>query len=75
MGGLYFGEPRGLEPDHGFNTMRYRTPEIERVAEVAFKLAQCRRKKLLSVDKAQRARSVAAVAIGGDAPGRASTPT
>jgi 3-isopropylmalate dehydrogenase len=51
MGGLYFGEPRGLEPDHGFNTMRYRTPEVERVAEVAFKLAQSRRKKLLSVDK------------------------
>jgi 3-isopropylmalate dehydrogenase len=52
MAGLYFGEPRGLEPDHGYNTMRYRTPEIERVAEVAFKLAQSRRKKLLSVDKA-----------------------
>ena len=52
MGGLYFGEPRGLEPDHGFNTMRYTTPEIERIADVAFRLAQGRRRRLTSVDKA-----------------------
>jgi 3-isopropylmalate dehydrogenase len=52
MGGLYFGEPRGLEPDHGYNTMRYTTPEIERIAEVAFRLARTRRQHVTSVDKA-----------------------
>jgi 3-isopropylmalate dehydrogenase len=32
--------------------MRYSAPEIERIARVAFDLAQMRRKRLLSVDKA-----------------------
>ena len=35
-----------------FNTMRYTTPEIERIAHVAFKSAQGRRKHVTSVDKA-----------------------
>jgi len=56
LGGLYFGEPRGFSDANGrrsgFNTMIYSTPEIERVAHVAFRLAQGRRKKLTSVDKA-----------------------
>jgi len=56
LGGLYFGQPRGYSDADGrrsgFNTMIYSTPEIERVAHVAFKLAQGRRKKLTSVDKA-----------------------
>ena len=56
LGGLYFGEPRG-ERDAGgareaFNTMRYSEPEVERIARVAFDLARLRRRKVLSVDKA-----------------------
>ena len=49
--GLYYGTPRGIEGDRGFNTMSYTRAEIERVAHVAFKLAHNRRKKLTSVDK------------------------
>jgi 3-isopropylmalate dehydrogenase len=56
-GGLYFGEPRGVEtlPDgqqRGFDTETYTTNEIERVARVAFELAQKRTGKLCSVEKA-----------------------
>lgn len=56
LGGLYFGEPRGIIKDDSsasaFNTMRYSVEEIERVAHVAFRAAQKRRQKLTSVDKA-----------------------
>ena len=56
LGGLYFGEPRCLDGARGsrqaLNTMRYSEPEIERVARVAFELARSRRRRLLSVDKA-----------------------
>ncbi|HUO59356.1 MAG TPA: 3-isopropylmalate dehydrogenase, partial [Candidatus Acidoferrales bacterium] len=54
LGGLYFGEPRGIEqnPTHAYNTMRYSEAEIERIAHVAFKAAGKRRKKVTSVDKA-----------------------
>ncbi len=54
LGGLYFSEPRGFGPnnDSAFNTMRYSTEEIERVARVAFEQARARRKKVTSVDKA-----------------------
>jgi 3-isopropylmalate dehydrogenase len=56
LGGLYFGTPRSLEGQPGsreaINTMRYREAEVERIARVAFRLAQTRRKRLLSVDKA-----------------------
>lgn len=55
LGGLYFGQPRSLEGDHGarraVNTMRYSEPEIERVASVAFQLARGRRRRVLSIDK------------------------
>ena len=53
LGGLYFGEPRAISADgnSAWNTMRYSVQEIERVARVAFQLAQGRRKKLVSVDK------------------------
>ncbi len=55
LGGLYFGEPRSVEgapgERHAINTMRYREPEIERIASVAFQLARTRRRRLLSVDK------------------------
>jgi 3-isopropylmalate dehydrogenase len=53
LGGLYYGQPRGVAPDgqSAINTMSYTRPEIERVAHVAFKLARTRRKQLVSVDK------------------------
>jgi 3-isopropylmalate dehydrogenase len=49
--GLYYGQPRGIEGDRGFNTMSYTRAEIEQVAHVAFRLARNRRKKVTSVDK------------------------
>ncbi|MEK6299630.1 MAG: 3-isopropylmalate dehydrogenase [Acidobacteriota bacterium] len=53
LGGLYFGEPRGIdESGAAFNTMRYSEAEVERVARVAFELARLRRRKVTSVDKA-----------------------
>ncbi len=57
IGGVYFGKPAGIEtrPDgtrYGYNTMAYSTPEIRRVAKVAFEAAQKRGGKLCSVDKA-----------------------
>ncbi len=55
-GGLYFSKPkRRYETPRGMaavDTMRYSEPEIERVAVKAFELAQRRRHKLCSVDKA-----------------------
>jgi 3-isopropylmalate dehydrogenase len=55
-GGIYFGSPRGIEtlPDgtrRGINTEVYTTPEIERVARVAFELARKRQSRLCSVEK------------------------
>jgi 3-isopropylmalate dehydrogenase len=50
-GGLYYGQPRGLEQDRGYNTMSYTRKEVERVTHTAFKLARNRRKLLHSVDK------------------------
>ncbi len=56
-GGLYFGEPRGVEhfADGGaraLNTMVYTSREIERVARMGFEVARKRRRRLASVDKA-----------------------
>jgi 3-isopropylmalate dehydrogenase len=56
-GGIYFGEPRGIEtlPDgsrRGVNTQVYTTGEIVRVARVGFELARKRHGKLCSVEKA-----------------------
>ncbi len=56
-GGIYFGQPRGVEelPDgqkRGYNTLVYSTAEIERIGRVAFETAQKRGKRLCSVDKA-----------------------
>jgi 3-isopropylmalate dehydrogenase len=50
-GGLYYGEPRGISAERGFNTMSYTRKEVERVTHTAFKLARNRRKHLISVDK------------------------
>ena len=56
LGGAYFGQPRSIEGEPGarvaVNTMRYGENEIERIARVAFDLAMKRKKKVLSVDKA-----------------------
>ncbi|RDD63508.1 3-isopropylmalate dehydrogenase [Ferruginivarius sediminum] len=56
-GGVYFGEPRGIEtlPDgqrRGVNTQVYTTEEIRRVAAVAFELARKRGNRVCSVEKA-----------------------
>ena len=61
-GGMYFGQPKKTEEisdgsGHGtilraIDTMVYTTPEIERIAHVAFRTARLRRKKLTSIDKA-----------------------
>ncbi len=61
-GGMYFGQPKKTEeisagPGGGkmlraIDTMVYTTPEIERIAHVAFRTARLRRKKLTSIDKA-----------------------
>jgi 3-isopropylmalate dehydrogenase len=56
LGGLYFGEPRSIAGTPGSrvatNTMTYGEPAIERIARVALDLAVKRRRKVLSVDKA-----------------------
>jgi 3-isopropylmalate dehydrogenase len=56
LGGLYFGEPRGRmsegDVQSAYNTMRYHSAEVERVAHVAFKAALARGRKVASVDKA-----------------------
>ena len=56
-GGIYFGEPRGIETladgsQRGINTEVYTTMEIERVARVAFELARKRSGRVCSVEKA-----------------------
>ncbi|WP_425411203.1 3-isopropylmalate dehydrogenase [Microbulbifer sp. ANSA001] len=56
-GGIYFGEPRGIQTlengeRQGFNTYVYSESEIERIARSAFEAAQKRSGKLCSVDKA-----------------------
>jgi 3-isopropylmalate dehydrogenase len=54
LGGLYFGAPRewNKTTNEAWNTMRYTRDEVARVAKIAFELAQKRKKKLTSVDKA-----------------------
>jgi 3-isopropylmalate dehydrogenase len=56
MGGIYFGNPRGIFAKNGervgINTEIYREHEVERVAHRAFQLARTRRSKVTSVDKA-----------------------
>ena len=56
-GGIYFAEPRGIEPlpdgtRKGFDTNLYTTPEIERIGRVAMDLARKRHGKVTSVEKA-----------------------
>lgn len=55
-GGVYFGEPRGIDtgPDgirRGYETSIYTQPEVERVARVAFDIARGRSGRLASAEK------------------------
>jgi 3-isopropylmalate dehydrogenase len=57
LGGIYFGEPRGIEflangQRRGYNTQSYVTSEIQRIGHVAFQLARTRSQRVTSVDKA-----------------------
>ncbi|MEP7288896.1 MAG: 3-isopropylmalate dehydrogenase [Chloroflexota bacterium] len=52
-GGIYFGEHQEQgDGDKAWDTMIYTVPEVERIAEVAFKAARQRKSFLMSVDKA-----------------------
>jgi len=56
-GGVYFGEPRGVErlpggKRRGVNTHEYTSEEIDRIAHFAFALARSRARRVTSVDKA-----------------------
>lgn len=56
-GGVYFGEPRGIEDlgdgvRRGVNTQVYTTPEITRVGRVAFEMARKRDGRVTSCEKA-----------------------
>lgn len=56
-GGIYFGQPRGVETlpsgeKRGFNTLEYTGKEIKRIGRVAFELARQRHGRVCSVDKA-----------------------
>ena len=55
-GGIYFGQPKGVEIRNGervgFNTLVYSESEIHRIAKVGFETAQKRSGRLTSVDKA-----------------------
>ncbi|MAJ80435.1 MAG: 3-isopropylmalate dehydrogenase [Porticoccaceae bacterium] len=56
VGGIYFGEPRGIRvlengEREGFNTYKYSESEIRRIGRVAFEAALIRGRRLCSVDK------------------------
>ena len=55
-GGLYFAKPKKRwdtsRGRRGVDTLKYTEQEIERIVRVGFELAQARRKRLTSVDKA-----------------------
>lgn len=57
VSGIYFGQPRGIETlpngeKRGFNTLAYKTSEIERIARKAFEAARLRSHRVCSIDKA-----------------------
>lgn len=56
-GGIYFGEPRGIDKTEagerrGYNTYVYTESEIRRIGKLAFESARKRNGKVCSVDKA-----------------------
>ena len=77
-GGLYFGKPKGREMIDGHeravDTLEYYDYEMRRVVNLAFRLAEGRRQKVTSVDKANVLESSRmwrqiATATGGRSPG------
>ncbi|MDH5545940.1 MAG: 3-isopropylmalate dehydrogenase [Gammaproteobacteria bacterium] len=57
VGGIYFGQPRGIRTldngeRQGYNTLVYKESEIERIGRMAFETARKRDKRVCSVDKA-----------------------
>ena len=56
VGGIYFGQPRGVEikdgERFGFNSANYLESEIARIGHSAFQIAQKRDKRVCSIDKA-----------------------
>jgi len=56
VGGIYFGQPRGIEikdgERFGVNSATYFESEIARIGHSAFQIAQKRNKRVCSVDKA-----------------------
>ncbi len=56
VGGIYFGQPRGVEikdgERFGFNSANYFESEIARIGHSAFQIAQKRDKRVCSIDKA-----------------------
>lgn len=56
VGGIYFGQPRGIEIKNGerfgINSATYYESEISRIGHSAFQIAQKRGKRVCSVDKA-----------------------
>ncbi|MCA9562806.1 MAG: 3-isopropylmalate dehydrogenase [Myxococcales bacterium] len=63
VGGIYFGEPRGIDesatPPRGFNTLVYDEDEVRRIAKVGFELARSREGRLISIDKSNVLESMA----------------
>ncbi|CAL4325996.1 3-isopropylmalate dehydrogenase (plasmid) [Buchnera aphidicola (Thelaxes suberi)] len=54
-GGIYFGESNkvtNIDNPYAFDTEIYFQSEIKRIAKLAFKIAQSRKKKIVSIDKA-----------------------
>lgn len=55
-GGLYFGQPKGTYEENNetvaIDTMVYKRSEVEQIAHLAFQVAQSRKRRLVSIDKA-----------------------
>ncbi len=50
-GGIYFGQPRGMDEEKAWNTLTYSKHEVERIARSAFELARKRDNRVTSVHK------------------------
>lgn len=52
IGGIYFGKRGRTGDEYAYDTMEYSAEEVRRIADVAFKIAQKRSGRVVSVDKA-----------------------